>query len=377
MTREVPRATSASVRKGVLIAGGGTGGHVVPGLAIARALIAGGMPIDDIHWVGSSRGMEVVDVPDAGIGLTVLPGRGLERRLTLANVANMFGILRAIPRAIGIVRKRRPSVVVCLGGYAAVPASIGAVVMRVPLVIQEQNAKPSLANRVVSRWARASAVLVAGTGLRNEVVTGNPLRDEIRVAVGRDASEAKAALGVDENSLLVLAFGGSLGSLRINIAVTELAGDGMDREDIAIHHVIGRRDWESFRARIRELDGNPLHYRAVEFESDMATALAAADVVVCRSGGMTVSEVAALGVPSIMVPLPISPNDAQRHNTRALVDEGAAVLVSDIELTGERLASELEKMLEGDLASMAIRARQVGRPDASKEIATLITGLMA
>jgi len=92
---------------------------------------------------------------------------------------------------------------------------------------------------------------------------------------------------------------------------------------------------------------------------------------------MTVSEVAALGVPSIMVPLPISPNDAQRHNTRALVDEGAAVLVSDIELTGERLASELEKMLEGDLASMAIRARQVGRPDASKEIATLITGLMA
>jgi len=364
-------------RTSVLIAGGGTGGHVVPGLAIARALIAAGISIDDIHWVGSSRGMEVVDVPAAGIGLTVLPGRGLERRITLANVANMFGILRAIPRAIGIVRKRRPGVVVSLGGYAAVPASIGAVVMRVPLVIQEQNAKPSLANRVVSRWAKASAVLVEGTGLRNEVATGNPLSEDIRSCVGRDRTAAKAAIGVDDSALLVLAFGGSLGSLRINTAVAELAEAWADRGDVAIRHVLGRRDWETFGARIRQLERNSLHYQAVEFESDMATALAAADLVVCRSGGMTVSEVAALGVPSVMVPLPISPNDAQRHNARALVEAGAAVLVADAELTGDRLRRELESMLTGDLAAMAARAAAVGRPDASSEIASLIIEQMS
>ena len=363
-------------RDGVLIAGGGTGGHVVPGLAIARALIAAGMPIDDIHWVGSARGMEVVDVPAAGISLSVLPGRGLERKLTVANIANAFGIARAIPKAMGIVRRRRPAVVVSLGGYAALPASIAAVLARTPLVIQEQNAKPSLANRAVSRWARVSAVLVAGTGLRNEVVTGNPVAGEIVAATRKDSAAAKAALDVPAGKRLVLAFGGSLGSLRINTAVTEMASEWADRDDVAIRHVIGRRDWESFGSRIRELERNSLHYRAVEFETDMATALAAADMAVCRAGGMTVSEVAALGVPSVMVPLPISPNDAQRHNAKALVAAGGAVVVADKELTGVRLASELEAMLAGDLGSMSARAREVGRPDAAHTIAALITEQM-
>ena len=175
-------------RRGVVIAGGGTGGHVVPGLTITRALIRRGVPAGDLHWIGSSRGMEVVDVPAAGIELTVLPGRGIERKLTPANIRNLFDIARAVPRAVRVLRRLRPGVVVSLGGYAAVPASVGAWLLRIPIVIQEQNANPSLANRLVSRRARHAAVAIAGTGLRNEVVTGNPLREEIVAARGREAT---------------------------------------------------------------------------------------------------------------------------------------------------------------------------------------------
>ena len=359
-------------RSGVVIAGGGTGGHVVPGLALAKALVSRGMAKDDIHWIGSSRGMEVVDVPEAGFGLTVLPGRGIERTMTLRNISNVFGIMKAVPAAFGVVRKRRPAVVVSLGGYAAVPASVAAALLRVPLVIQEQNARPSLANRLVSRWAKVSAVLTEGTGLRNEVVTGNPLRDEIVNAIGSDVSEARHTLGVPDGARLVLAFGGSLGSLRINRATLELAELWSGRDDIAIHHIIGRRDWESLAPRIRGAMRGAIHYRAVEYERDMAMALTAADVAVCRAGGMTVSETAALGVPTILVPLPIAPNDAQRHNAAALVAAGAAVVVDDAALDGERLRAELSSLLDGDLEAMTDAARMVGRPGAADHIATMI-----
>ena len=133
-----------------VIAGGGTGGHVVPGLAVARALVAAGAPVESIHWVGSERGMEVEAVPAAGFALSVLPGRGIERKLTLANISNTLGIARAVVRGMGIIRRLRPDVVVSLGGYAAVPAVVGAIVSRTPIVIQEQNATPSLANRLAS-----------------------------------------------------------------------------------------------------------------------------------------------------------------------------------------------------------------------------------
>lgn len=361
----------------VVIAGGGTAGHVVPGLAIARALVRRGLPDDEILWVGSARGMEVVDVPAAGFELVVLPGRGLERRPTPANVANGLAIARAVPMARSILRSRRPRVVVSLGGYAAVPAGVAARSLRIPIVVQEQNAVPSLANRLVGRAARYSAVPVAGTGLRNEVVTGNPLREEIRCAVGADQDAARNRLGIPPRRRCVLVFGGSLGSRRINQATFSLARAWRARDDVAIHHVIGRRDWESAQDDIRASATGALHYRAVEYEDDMATALTAADVAVTRAGGMTVSELAALGVPAVLVPLPIAPNDAQRHNAAALASAGAAVVVADHDLDGDRMAAELDALLGSDLAAARAAAAAVGRPDAADHVARLIEAVLA
>lgn len=366
-----------------VIAGGGTGGHVVPGLAVARALVAAGAPVESIHWVGSERGMEVEAVPAAGFALSVLPGRGIERKLTLANISNTLGIARAVVRGMGIIRRLRPDVVVSLGGYAAVPAVVGAIVSRTPIVIQEQNATPSLANRLASRFAVAASVPVPGTGLRHEVVTGNPLTDAMRAAARRVADEpdqarasAAQSLALSADRTIVAAFGGSLGARRINHAVLDLAERWADRDDVTIHHVIGRRDWADLEPRVAALSGRRLQYQAVQFEDRMPHVLAAADLAVCRAGGMAVAELGAMGLPALLVPLPIAPNDAQRANARAMVEAGAAIVVSDADLDADELESQLAPLLGPSGAArretMSKAARALGRPDAADEIASIV-----
>jgi len=320
--------------------------------------------------------MEVSAVPEAGFGLTALPGRGIERRLTPANVANGLNIVRATAKAFRVLRRFDAGLVVSLGGYAAVPAGVAAVTMGIPIVIQEQNAKASLANRLVGRFAKHSAVLVEGTGLRNEVATGNPLRPEIREAADLGSEQARSRLGVSKDQTLMVAFGGSLGSLRINLATIELAESLDERGDLLIHHVVGSRDWPVFRERIDSLERSGLNYRAVEYENDMATVLAAADFAVCRAGGMAVSELAALSVPAILVPLPIAPNDAQRHNAKALCDAGAAVVVDDSDLDGRRLGLEVDDLISDGLELKAAAARSVAKLDAADRVAELVLGTL-
>ncbi len=344
---------------------------MVPGLAIAEALVAAGVDRSSIHWVGSRRGMEVDAVPAAGFALDVLPGRGIVRSFSLANVANIAGLIRATAMGVWIVGRQRPAAVVSLGGYAAVPCAVGAVLFRRPLVIQEQNATPSLANRLVSRFAKVASVPVAGTGLRRELVTGNPVSQAIR-SVDRDAAAARSALGLPLDRTVIAAFGGSLGARRINHAVLDLAERWADRSDLAIHHVIGRRDWPDLVERIRALEGSKLHYQAVEYEQRMPQVLVAADVSVCRAGGMTVAELTVLGCPAILVPLPIAPNDAQRANAAAMQQAGAAVVVDDEALDAALLDVELTKLLGGDLEAASAAASALGRPDAADDIAAAI-----
>ncbi len=173
-----------------LIAGGGTAGHTLPGIAIGRALVARGHPVAAIRFVGSERGSEVRLVPEAGFSLTALPGRGIQRKLTFANVGAVLGLIRAFGRALGLVHRLRPSVVVALGGYASVACALAAILYRVPIVVAEQNAVPGAANRIVARFARAAAVSFPGTDLPRSVVTGNPVRPAI-LAVDRTRDRAR------------------------------------------------------------------------------------------------------------------------------------------------------------------------------------------
>jgi len=358
----------------VLIAGGGTAGHVLPGLAVAQALVAAGHPSDTIHWMGSAVGIEARLVPEAGFGVTLLPGRGIERRVSRASAAAAWGLVRASAMALSEMARRRPAVVVSLGGYASVPGAAAAIVCRVPLVLCEQNAVAGAANRLFARFARAVAVSFPGTGLPRATVTGNPVRPEmLAVDRTRDRDEARRALGLPADRRVVAAFGGSLGSRRINLAVLGAVGLWADRADLAVRHVIGRRDWASVNEAAPDLPDGGLVYDPVEYEERMDLLLAAADVAVCRAGG-SVAELTAVGVPAILVPLPGAPGDHQTANARHLVTAGAAVMVVDAELDGARLAAEVNALVDDQAAleAMATAAAGVANRDAAQAVVDLI-----
>jgi len=371
-----------SVVRPVVIAGGGTAGHILPGLSIAAALIERGHSVNDIAWIGSSRGQEATLVPPSGIALSLLPGRGIQRRLTPTNLVSAAGLLVAAVQALWIIGRRRPAAVLCLGGYASVAAAAAAVVWRVPLIIAEQNAVPGAANRAFGRFAAAAAVPFEGVDLPRSTVTGNPVRAEIlalRPAQPSQRSplrdEARAALEVEEGRILVVAFAGSLGSRRINEAVAGFVEAWADRSDLAVHHVIGRRDWDTFQRP--GVAPDEIAYRCVEYEERMDLVLAAADLAVCRSGGTTVAELATVGVPSILVPLPIAPGDHQRFNALALANVDAAVVLNDTDCTPEGLVREIGSILaEGRRDAMAAGAWSQGRPNAAADVAALIDGVI-
>ncbi len=366
---------SASTGAWVVIAGGGTAGHVVPGLAIASELEARGVLASRIHYVGSERGIETRLVPEAGFPLTVLPGRGIQRRLTLANIASMIGLLRAVARAVVLVRRLRPAVVVGLGGYASVPCVIAAVVWRIPVVVAEQNAVPGAANRLAGRFAKACAVSFPHTDLPRSTWTGNPVRPEV-LAIDRDSGRlrARAALEIAEDRVLLAVFGGSLGARRINESLFDALTGWRQRSDLAIRHVAGRRDHAALASRVPLGSEDAVQFDLVEYEDDMPSVYTAADLVLCRSGASSVAELAVAGVPSVLVPLPGAPGDHQTANAMALVDAGAAVKVTDAELDGTRLAEEIDRLLSNPalLAEMGAAAHSVARRDAAAAVADLV-----
>lgn len=356
------------------VAAGGTGGHVLPGLAVARALVERGHEPDTIRFVGSDRGIETSLVPEAGFSLVTLPGRGIERRVSLAALRSILAIVGGVLKGIGVIRRMRPEVIVVLGGYAAVPCIVAAVLLRIPMVVVARDARAGAADLLAGRFAKAAAVPFEETDLPRAVVTGYPVRAEIlALADGRDRTDACERLGLPVDRVVVGVFTGSLGSRRVNDAVCGLVDLWADRSDVAIRHVIGRRDWDVVSASLPELPAGGLVYDAVPYEDRMDLLLAASDVVVSRSGG-SVSEIATVGVPSILVPLPIAPRDHQTANAEALVRRGAAIRVPDDECTADRLAAELGPLV-GDAdrrATMGAHARELAHPDAADRIAQIV-----
>jgi UDP-N-acetylglucosamine--N-acetylmuramyl-(pentapeptide) pyrophosphoryl-undecaprenol N-acetylglucosamine transferase len=261
-----------------------------------------------------------------------------------------------------------------MGGYASVTCALAAAALRVPLVVAEQNAVPGASNRLVGRFAKACAVPFPGTPLPRSVVTGNPVRSEI-LAVDRSAegrAAARVALGLPEDRTVIAVFGGSLGALRLNNAVLGAFDTWGGRSDLAVRHVVGERDWSLVTSETRQLDG--LFWQPVRYDDQRELSLAAADLAVSRAGGNTVAELAAVRLPSILVPLPGAPGDHQTANARHLAGAGAAVLVPDGELSAARLVREVEGLLgdPGRLAAMSEAAAGVGRRDAADAVAELV-----
>ncbi len=359
------------------IAGGGTAGHVLPALAVARALVRRGHDPSSVHFIGSRRGQERVLIPAAGFGVSLLPGRGLRRRPGLQDLAAGAGLGLAFLQSLALLGRSRPAVMLAVGGYASLPPALAAGILRVPVVLLNADAVPGAANRVLGPFARASAVAAPGTGLPRAVVTGTPVREEV---LGVDRSEAgrRAAqeeLGVPAGRLVLAVWTGSLGSRRVNGAVAGLSRLWSSRADLAIYHVVGRRDWPGWDRSAGQagLKQGGLWYRAVEYEENMPRLLAAADLAVCRAGASTVAELAATGLPALLVPLPGAPGDHQSANARLLAGVGGAVVLADDECTPEALARHLGPVLAdpGALAAMARAASEVGHADAADQVAAL------
>jgi len=367
-----------------VISGGGTGGHVFEALAIARSLRSLGHDPETIELVGSRRGQEAALLAGQGFPFILLPGRGIVRRLepdaVAANLGAVAGLAWATAKEIVDLARRRPRVVVSVGGYASFPADAAAVVLGVPLVLVTIDAVPGAVHRLLGKRAAANAVAFPGTGLPRAVVTGVAVRPEI-TEVDRSEPAAAAArkeLEIPEGRAVVGVVGGSLGARRLNSATLDLATRWRDRADRAIYHVTGRRDFDEMRreAAACGLDAleDGLSYRMVDFEDRIARLYEAVHVMVCRAGASTIAELTVAGVPSVLVPLPGAPGDHQSANARALVEAGAAVVVRDAGCDADALSSILDALLDDPARrrAMSEAARGLGRPDAADRIGELV-----
>ncbi len=351
-----------------MIAAGGTAGHVVPALAVAEALRARGA---DVEFIGGERA-EAELVPAAGYPLQRLKIRGIDRRNPL-RAAYALGLAgRATGRARRILRRGGADAVIGGGGYVAGPVGLAARSLRLPLAITEADSHLGVANRLLAPLARRVYLafpLEGRNGRRYEVV-GRPVPRNTGVA---DRSSARRRLGLAEDGLCVLVFGGSLGARRLNDAALDAFGSAAP---CTILHASGQRDHADLRRRLDAL-GAPAHYRLFAYIEPFADALAAADLVVARAGG-SVLEVAAAGLPAILVPYPHATGDHQMANARHMEAAGAAVVVPDDELDGPRLARETATLLGAPqrLAEMANAARAAARPDAAERIADGVLGMI-
>lgn len=362
----------------VLIAGGGTAGHVFPGLALAAYLTQDRAA--EVRFVGTPTGQEARLVPAAGFPFEAIEARPVRRELSLETVKAPVIALRSVGRCAPLVEDA--DVVVGMGGYVSVPVGLAAVRARRPLILHEQNSVPGLANRVLALRARAVALTFAEARWRlprrtRTVVTGDPVRAKILQVVQERpelAEEAAAEFELDRERRTVVVFGGSQGALHVNTAAAAALGQLRERNDLQALVLTGRAHEEVTRRALGELD--PILVRVRPFVERMELAYAIADLVVSRAGATTCAEVTVCGLPSVLVPYPHATGGHQEANARAIERAGGAVVVMDEELSGSRLALTIEALLSdpGRLSSMAERARAWSRPDAAQALAGVVLG---
>ena len=347
----------------VMILAGGTGGHIFPGLAVAHALRARGI---DVTWLGADGGMETRLVPPHDIAIDTIPVKGLRGK----GIATLLGapvrVLAAIRAAGRVVQRRRPSAVISFGGYAAGPGGVAAKLAGVPLLVHEQNRAPGFTNRVLARMARRVLTGFPQTfRTMIEEVVGNPVRSEIAAVPA-----PKQRMSRDGQRMRLLVLGGSQGARALNMAVPR-ALQALNDPFIDVRHQCG----EKLRADAEAAYAQAGLLASVEpFIADMAAAYAWADLVVCRAGALTLAELCAVGVGSVLVPFPQAVDDHQTRNAEYLVERDAAVLIPQDDALAESLVGVL-RTLRADPAkrlAMAEAARSIARPDAAAQVADIV-----
>lgn len=348
--------------KPILIMAGGTGGHVFPGLAVACYLKSRSIPL---LWLGTRGGLEARLVPQAGLELLTISVRGIRGKGITSYLLAPWQLLRALAQAFRLMAKIRPAAVLGLGGFVSGPGGLAAWLMRIPLLIHEQNAIAGATNKLLSRIATRVLEAFPETFPRSReaVCTGNP----VRAALCELEAPRSRVLKDPESRVRVLVLGGSQGARTLNRVVPEALAQ-LKRDELTIRHQSGEaeRDITAERYASRGL-------QAVvrPFFEDMAEAYGWADLVICRSGALTISEIAAAGVAAVLIPYPYAVDDHQSANARYLLAAGAAIVMPEIDLNAPALTQQLGELFaeRTRLVAMAERARSLARPDAACSVA--------
>jgi len=363
----------------VVLTGGGTGGHIYPGISIARYIIQKN-PGTEILFIGTKKGLEIELVPKAGFKLKTIVVRGFPRgKFSMQLITAFKEVITAIWQARRILLEFSPTVVIGTGGYVCGPVVLCASLMGIPTIIHEQNVIPGITNRILSRFVKKIAVsfdesLKYFPDRRKVIVTGNPLRPEV-FQTSRD--EGFKVLGLDPEKKLILAFGGSRGARVINQAMIEVIKLNMQNPKIQIILITGN---DQYKNVIEALTASGIDIKKCgniiikSYFYNMHYALAAADLIISRAGAMTVSEITALGKPAVLIPLKIAANNHQKHNALALKKYGAAEIICEDDLSGYILYNKITSLLgdEERLKRMAENSKKLGKRDSLEKIYAVI-----
>ncbi len=355
----------------VLIAGGGTGGHLFPGIALAEELTTRHHN-NEVVFVGTDRGLEARVVPAAGFPLETITAQGLKGMGFLKLLRGLFTLPVSFVESWRLLRKHKPDVVVGVGGYSSGPVVLAAWMQGIPTAVQEQNAYPGITNRILGNFVDVAFVAFSEAGQhfpeKKVQLVGNPIRRALMDNYLRST--------VAHERLTVLVFGGSLGARAINARMLEALDHLGDlRDQVHFVHQTGKNDPDGIR-KVYEEKGFSADVR--EFIDDMSQAYARAELVVCRAGATTLAELTVCKKASILIPYPYAADDHQAKNAQALVDAGAAVMFRESELSGEKLAAEIRSLLTDTerRRKMEKKAGLMGRPEAAKELADVCVELM-
>lgn len=351
--------------KNILIMAGGTGGHVYPALAVADNLKERGF---QLFWLGTSKGMEARVVPDHGYPLLKINVAGVRGNGVLRLLFTPLMLVIALFQALLIMIKVRPVAVLGMGGFASGPGGIAAWLMRIPLLIHEQNAIAGLTNRLLAPFA--VSVMAAFPGAFKEsgklTITGNPVRNDIVNLLKPEKRYASR----NTNLLKILVLGGSLGAKKLNEVIPEALHNLANDYQIEVKHQCGERHFSATESIYKE---SRINIEVMPFINNMAEVYAWADIVICRAGALTIAELAASGVGSILIPFPFAVDDHQTENAKYLSVEGAAILIQEAQLNIEKLKELLLKLCHApeQLMQMAVKARSLSKPQATDDVAEL------
>lgn len=347
---------SAAQDKCALVMAGGTGGHIFPGLAVAQALREAGWRV---HWLGAPGGMEERLVPPQGFAFEAVEFGGVRGKKLSTMALAPLRLARAVAQSVRVLRRVRPNVLIGMGGYISVPAGLAGAATGVPLLLHEQNSVPGLANRVLARFARRVFTAFPDALPKGEWV-GNPLR-----AVFSQQPAPEERLAARSGVLRLLVVGGSLGAQALNELVPQaLALIEADKRPVVTHQS-GEKQLDALRAAY---EGAGVQGELVPFIDDMASALAQADLVICRAGASTISEIAAVGAAALFVPFPHAVDDHQSVNARFLSEQGAAWLMQQKDLTPQKLADFIQEKERATLVECAMKAKTMQKTGATQTI---------